>query len=233
MEKIGALYLSDDFSDVTFIVEAEKLPAHKCILAARSSYFRALLFGGLSESSSTEIELNVPLNAFKIVLKYIYTVHIPLRQMEWQTICDSLSLANEYGIEEMEAMITTHIINTVSPENCVTTFIATSTYASDKLKNAIMRVIDKIATEFLFTNEFKTLPHSLLCSLIGRDSFFAPEANIFQAVLEWCKYNQKTGDDIQVIKCLLTKPKGSSSLVYIFMIIRRRSCLSFAFRIWS
>lgn len=199
---MGALYLSDDFSDVTFIVEAEKIPAHKCILATCSPYFRALLFGGWSESSSTEIELNVPLNAFKIVLKYIYTVHIPLRQMEWQTIYDSLSLAHMYGIEEMEAMIITHLINTLSLEN-VTTFIGLSTYAPEKLKNAIsaiMTTIDQIATEFLFTNEFKKLPQSVLCSLIGRDSFYAPEADIFRAVLEWCKYNQKTGDDIQVIK---------------------------------
>lgn len=44
--------------------------AHKLILAARSDYFRAMLFGGLSESTRSEITLDsVPVNAFKIILK--------------------------------------------------------------------------------------------------------------------------------------------------------------------
>lgn len=44
--------------------------AHKLILSARSDYFRAMLFGGLSESTSSEIKLDsVPVNAFKIVLR--------------------------------------------------------------------------------------------------------------------------------------------------------------------
>jgi BTB/POZ domain-containing protein 9 len=43
------------------------------ILAARSEYFRALLFGGMKESSQQEIELvDTPPEAFKILLKYVY-----------------------------------------------------------------------------------------------------------------------------------------------------------------
>lgn len=46
----------------------------KVILAARSDYFRALLYGGMKESSQTEIHLtDTPLKAFKSLLKYIYT----------------------------------------------------------------------------------------------------------------------------------------------------------------
>lgn len=73
-EDIGGLYLSDDYSDVTLIVNGQRLSAHKVILAARSQYFRALLFGGLKESTQDEIELKEPnLPAFKGLLKYVYT----------------------------------------------------------------------------------------------------------------------------------------------------------------
>jgi BTB/POZ domain len=45
----------------------------KVILAARSEYFRALLYGGMKESSQQEIELmDTPPEAFKILLKYVY-----------------------------------------------------------------------------------------------------------------------------------------------------------------
>ncbi len=43
------------------------------ILASRSEYFRALLYGGMKESNQPEIELiDTPPEAFKILLKYVY-----------------------------------------------------------------------------------------------------------------------------------------------------------------
>ena len=78
-EDIGALYMSDDYSDVTLVVAGHRFNAHKVILAARSQYFRALLFGGLKESTQQEIELKeTTLPAFKGLLKYIYTGHMSL-----------------------------------------------------------------------------------------------------------------------------------------------------------
>lgn len=78
-DDIGALYLSDDYSDVTLVVAGQRFNGHKVILAARSQYFRALLYGGLKESSQQEIELKgTTLPAFKGLLKYIYTGHMSL-----------------------------------------------------------------------------------------------------------------------------------------------------------
>lgn len=39
-ENIGRLYLSDECSDLTLIVEEQRFPVHRVILAARSTYFR-------------------------------------------------------------------------------------------------------------------------------------------------------------------------------------------------
>ena len=39
-EHIGALFLNDEYSDVTLVVESNRFNAHKVILAARSEYFR-------------------------------------------------------------------------------------------------------------------------------------------------------------------------------------------------
>lgn len=78
-EDIGALYLSEEYSDVTIVVAGHKFHSHKLILAARSEYFRALLFGGMKESTQSEIEVNASsLPAFKNLLKYIYTGRMSL-----------------------------------------------------------------------------------------------------------------------------------------------------------
>ena len=71
--------MNDEYSDVTLIVEKHTFSGHKVILAARSDYFRALLFGGMKESSEDEIELkDTPLAAFKQLLRYIYTGQVLL-----------------------------------------------------------------------------------------------------------------------------------------------------------
>ena len=43
-EHIGALFLNDEYSDVTLVVESHRFHAHKVILAARSEYFRYIIY---------------------------------------------------------------------------------------------------------------------------------------------------------------------------------------------
>ena len=71
---MGSLLFSGNFSDVTFIVEGHRLPAHRQILAGRSKYFETLLLGNFKEGHDKEIHLHdTPLEAFKEVLNFIYT----------------------------------------------------------------------------------------------------------------------------------------------------------------
>lgn len=75
------LYNQSDFSDLQLIIESECFYAHRIVLAARSQYFRALLYGGMKESQETNqrIELkDCKISAFKILLQYIYTGKISL-----------------------------------------------------------------------------------------------------------------------------------------------------------
>lgn len=90
-EMIGNLYQSDEFSDTVLVVQNEKISVHKVILAARSEYFRALLYGGLSESSQNEIQLHdTNLVAFKALLKYIYSGKLSFRNLKEDVILDIL-----------------------------------------------------------------------------------------------------------------------------------------------
>ena len=39
-ENIGALFMQENYSDVTLVVDGQRFYGHKVILAARSEYFR-------------------------------------------------------------------------------------------------------------------------------------------------------------------------------------------------
>ena len=77
----GKLYNQSEYSDIELIIESEHFYAHRVILAARSEYFRALLFGGLRESQDKNPQIEIKeckADAFKILLLYIYTGKINL-----------------------------------------------------------------------------------------------------------------------------------------------------------
>ena len=94
---IASLCMKEDKADVTFVVEQERIPAHRVILAARSEYFQALLYGGLEETKQTEIALQVPLQPFQYLLRYIYSGSMSLKDMKDEDILDTLGLAIQYG----------------------------------------------------------------------------------------------------------------------------------------
>ena len=77
----GNLFNQADYSDIELIVDLEHFYAHRIILAARSEYFRALLYGGLRESQHDNHTIEIKeckSAAFKILLLYIYTGRISL-----------------------------------------------------------------------------------------------------------------------------------------------------------
>jgi len=39
-ENLSSLLLNDNYQDITLVIENQRIPAHKIILAARSEYFR-------------------------------------------------------------------------------------------------------------------------------------------------------------------------------------------------
>lgn len=197
-QQMSQLCASAEYSDVTFVVEGAKLPAHRLMLAARSSYFRALLFGGLAETTQNEIVLKVPLEAFKALLGFIYTGRISLTKMKEENILDTLGLANQYGFEALELAISSYLTNSLSPENCCAILDAARLYSLETLSDVCMTFMDRNSTELLGHCTFKTLSQDSLCSLLERDSFFAPEVQIFNAVYDWCKNNPTA--DIEVMQ---------------------------------
>lgn len=190
------LHTSGELSDVTFIVEGVKIPAHKVILSASSSYFRALFFDGFAESSQKEIKLHVNLEPLKLVLKYIYTGHISLVGFDGDQIMELCNLANQYDIESLKRAISKHLAHNISLDNCHSMLISAQTYAMDDLKAACFKFFDRNCIEMIQQEAFNKIPQDLLMDLLKRDTFYAPEIEIFCAVNGW--YEENPNADVKV-----------------------------------
>uniref|UniRef100_A0A1L8DAN5 BTB/POZ domain-containing protein 9 n=1 Tax=Nyssomyia neivai TaxID=330878 RepID=A0A1L8DAN5_9DIPT len=194
-EEMSQLCMNQDYSDVTFVVDGMKLPAHKVILAARSDYFRALLFGGMSESMQNVIELKVPLEAFRALLRYIYSGHMSLSQMREEDVLDTLGLANQYGFTELENSISGYLRQVLSLDNVCAVLDAARLYAFEALMGVCHTFLERNSADILKHETFKALSEQSLIGLLERDSFSAPEVSIFVAVHEWCTANPEANID--------------------------------------
>ena len=74
-DEMRALLDDSSFADIAFVVEGEKVTAHRALLSARSEYFRTMLSASFREAQpSSEVPIGgMSSSAFKELLAYIYT----------------------------------------------------------------------------------------------------------------------------------------------------------------
>ncbi|XP_022227519.2 BTB/POZ domain-containing protein 9 isoform X1 [Drosophila obscura] len=186
---MARLCMNEHYSDVEFVVEEQLLPAHRVILAARSEYFRALLYGGMSETTQRRITLEVSLDPFKVLLRYIYSGTLLLSTLDEDAVIDVLGMANQYGFQDLEMAISKYLRQYLALSNVCMILDAARLYNLDELTNVCLAFMDRNARDLLQHDSFKMLSKESLEEVLRRDSFFAAEVHIFQAVWKWSRYN--------------------------------------------
>ncbi|KAI5611630.1 BTB/POZ domain-containing protein 9, partial [Silurus asotus] len=192
-EQLAALVPVEEYSDVTFLVEEKRFPAHRVILAARCQYFRALLYGGMRESQpQAEVRLeDTREEAFSMLLRYLYTGRAILSEAKEETLLDFLGLAHRYGLQPLEASTCDYLRTLLNAQNVSLIFDVASLYHLSSLAEACCSYMDRHAVEVLKSDGFLALSKSALLTVVRRDSFAASEREIFQALCRWCKQNSE------------------------------------------
>ncbi|XP_017853063.1 BTB/POZ domain-containing protein 9 isoform X2 [Drosophila busckii] len=186
---IARLCMNERYADVEFVVEEQHLPAHRAILAARSEYFRALLYGGMSEATQRQIMLEVPLDPFKVLLRYIYSGTLSLASLDEDAVIGVLGMANQYGFQDLEMAISKYLRQYLALNNVCMILDAARLYNLDDLTQVCLMFMDRNAADLLQHDSFKMLSRESLAEVLRRDCFFAPEVQIFLAVWKWSRYN--------------------------------------------
>lgn len=175
-------------SDVSFVVENTKIPAHKMLLSVRSPYFEKLFSGGFAEATQHEIKLEAPLDAFNVILRFIYTGCMSLTALNVDQIIDVHALADLYNLE-LKERIQKYLATILTVENCIKILNAASLYSLGDLNQTCLAFLDSRSTELIKHAIFNKIPSTLLCTLLARDTFYAPEIDIFVAVMDWIVSN--------------------------------------------
>ncbi|XP_037049998.1 BTB/POZ domain-containing protein 9-like isoform X2 [Bradysia coprophila] len=206
-DQIGELYLNQQASDVTFIINNDRIPAHKCILTARNAYFQSLFFGAfsdpirnvfnLNESLETYQIIDNPMATFKNLLKFLYTGRLSLDKLWYTGVLELFRLADAFCVDDLKSFIPTYLANKLSLDNWCTTLRTASFFDLTLLKTAVLIFIFQNVVEVLHQADFKVISQTDLCFLLEHGAFWAPEVEMFESILGWYEYNQDA--DIETI----------------------------------
>uniref|UniRef100_A0A0D9VF95 BTB domain-containing protein n=1 Tax=Leersia perrieri TaxID=77586 RepID=A0A0D9VF95_9ORYZ len=107
-QHLGDLLKNMDGTDVIFEVGEEKFFAHACLLAARSSVFKAELFGAMKANSTMPIKIeDMEPSVFKCLLNFMYTDSLPEACQKCSDVVLAQHLlvaADRYNVERLKRM---------------------------------------------------------------------------------------------------------------------------------
>ncbi|KAM0879964.1 hypothetical protein ACQ4PT_033891 [Festuca glaucescens] len=127
--------------DVTFSVGDQLFNAHRCVLAARSSVFKAELFGQMKETTMKCIKIDDMEPAiFEALLYFIYTDSLPSNsELDQNTALQQLLVAaDRYGMDRLKAICEGKLCQRIDVQTVATTLALADQHHTTQLKNACL-----------------------------------------------------------------------------------------------
>ncbi|XP_035230317.1 BTB/POZ domain-containing protein 6-B-like [Stegodyphus dumicola] len=185
-ERNAAMFNNELMSDVHFLVgpkgSAQRIPAHKYVLATGSSVFYAMFFGGLADNES-EIEIpDVEPAAFLTLLRFLYCDDINL---EADTVLSTLYVAKKYLVPHLARACVAYLETSLTAKNACVLLSQSRLFEEPDLMQRCWEVIDAQA-ELAFASEgFADIDYRTLESILSRETLMIKEYTLFQAALNW------------------------------------------------
>uniref|UniRef100_A0A8R7PVD7 BTB domain-containing protein n=1 Tax=Triticum urartu TaxID=4572 RepID=A0A8R7PVD7_TRIUA len=176
--------MSKEGTDVTFNVGGETFVAHRSVLVAWSSVFKAKLFGPIKEdmiASVIQIE-DMEAKVFRALLSFIYTDSLPemevdmVEEREAQEVLwlqHLIAVADRYNLQRLKVLCEDKLCKLVDVSSVRTIFILAERHNCGGLKDVCLEFLKtpsnlkEITATNVFDDIIRTCPY-LLKELIGK-----------------------------------------------------------------
>lgn len=184
-QTIEQLYLDiKETGDVTFIVESQKIRAHKCVMAATSPKYK-VQFYGLQPDNGDIIVKGVTASAFKEFLQFFY---LEKANLTTDNIEDVLSLAKqslvEHFVEDCIAFLSTKV-----KDACLVYRLALLHDIKDLIEQCIQYISENTMEVFKSDGFLVNCNRDMLVEILKLDSLNCKETVTFDACILWAKAN--------------------------------------------
>lgn len=154
----------EDFADVVFLVNEEKVHAHKSILACRCEHFNAMFRSGMRESVEREVKIpNVTKAVFLLLMEYIYTDSV---MIDVEYAVDLYILADLYGLERLRNICVTVVKRSLHTENSATVLQQAADEGCHVLKDIAMDFVIHNFERISKTEAIRGVSHEVLLEVL-------------------------------------------------------------------
>ncbi|KAL7992925.1 hypothetical protein Chor_017181 [Crotalus horridus] len=188
-ERFAFLFNNEVLSDVHFLVGkgragAQRIPAHRFVLAVGSAVFDAMFNGGMA-TTSTEIELpDVEPAAFLALLKFLYSDEV---QIGPETVMTTLYTAKKYAVPALEAHCVEFLKKNLRADNAFMLLTQARLFDEPQLASLCLENIDKNTSDAINAEGFTDIDLDTLVAVLERDSLGIREVRLFNAVVRWAE----------------------------------------------
>eukprot|EP00088_Acartia_fossae_P047443 TRINITY_DN5142_c0_g1_i1.p1 TRINITY_DN5142_c0_g1~~TRINITY_DN5142_c0_g1_i1.p1 ORF type:complete len:418 (+),score=94.34 TRINITY_DN5142_c0_g1_i1:48-1301(+) len=133
ISELKAMLTSGDFSDCVIKCQGdEEILCHKAMLAARSSYFKAMFSSNMVEKITGTIKVEETKETCLNLLEFIYTGRIANHKLT----LDIFEAADKYNLQDLLDQCTSYLKKTLDRENCIQTFVVADRHSNLTLRAA-------------------------------------------------------------------------------------------------
>ena len=199
--ELNSLRRNEQLCDVILVVEGERLPAHRVILASLSAYFRAMFTGKMAESTQREIVINdIEPGTLRALVDYAYTAAIWLTQENVQSI---LPAASALQFDEVKEACSQFLLRQLDADNCLGIKGFADVHGCNHLPSAASIYSSHYFSQVRKQDEFLKLPLDEVKDFLGSDQLnIGTEYEVFEAAMEWLNHNG--GERVQYLYEILS-----------------------------
>ncbi|KAH7696761.1 Btbd6 protein, partial [Aphelenchoides avenae] len=174
----------------------ERIPAIVAVLCAASDVFKTMFLGNFERPTEVDVPDAEP-EAFKIVLRYIYTDEMRLNM---EDAIGTLYLAKKYMLQPLVDGTARYISEHLTPENvCLLLGYAD---VLDDIKDKCWDLIDSKTTEVIHSDAFLQLSGAQLRDIVKRNTLCVEEIELYERVIEWARAQLRKDDVESTLKAI-------------------------------
>ena len=187
-ENMNRLRHQEALCDVTLVVGNVRIPAHKVVLAAASSYFEAMFTADMIESRENTIELkDIDAPSVQMIVEFMYTSKIDISEDNVQALLPTSTIIH---VEPVRSECCKFLTSQLSPCNCLGIFIFADHHGCHDLKASAKSYALTNFVEVSRTEEFLHLTSKRVMELISDDNLYCyDESQVYLAAMNWIKYD--------------------------------------------